>query len=81
MHGIEVARLESEGLKYEKLEIKELRLDLVDPRRGHGEEHHEHHHKGHHHDKEHLGAIRLLGEELEELGRRLVSGSRDKDHD
>ena len=65
--------------KYEKLEIKELRLDLVDPRRRHGDEHHEHHRKGHHHDKEHLGAIRLLGEELEELGRRLVFGSRDKD--
>jgi hypothetical protein len=32
-HRHEHTRLEIEGLKYERLEIKELRIDLVDPRR------------------------------------------------
>jgi len=87
-HGLEYARLEVEGLKYEKLEIKALRLDLVDPRREHGEDRHEHHgHHEHdhkrelHHEKRHLGAIRRLGEEIEELGRHLASASGDEHDD
>jgi hypothetical protein len=66
-------------LKYEKLEIKELRLDLVDPR--HEREEAKHEHEGPHHRKKHIGAIRRLGEEIEALGRRLASASGERDDD
>lgn len=85
LRGVDFARLEVEGLKYERLEIKELRLDLVDPRREREEERREHHHeehlehKEHHHDRKRL-AIRRLGEEIEDLGKRLVSLSEEEDH-
>jgi hypothetical protein len=79
--GLDYSRIEVEGLKYEKLEIKRLRLDLVDPRREHGHHgRHEHHDGEEHAKKKHLGAIRRLGEEMEELGHRLVSVS-DEDRD
>jgi hypothetical protein len=73
--GFGVARLEIEGLKYEKLEIKALKLDFEDPRserrrRSHG-------HAKDHHEEKHGGVLRQLGEEIEELGRRLASASRD----
>jgi len=80
-HDLEYTLLEVEGLKYEKLEIKELRLGLADPRREGGKEKHEHHEHHEHHPKKHIGAIRRLGEEIEQLGRRLASASDDKDDD
>jgi len=70
------------GLRYEKLEIKELRLSFEDPRRGRHS--HPHHHHGHEHEHEHdeRGPVRRLGEEIEEIGRRIAdSVSRDDDDD
>jgi len=55
-------RLEVKGLKYEKLEIKELNLHLADPRP------HVHRHGGH----DESAIVRLIGEEIEEIGRRMA---------
>jgi hypothetical protein len=75
--GFGITSLEIEGLKYERLEIKALKLDFEDPR---SERHfRKHGHEEHHEEKG--GVLRRLGEELEEIGRRLVSASDDDDHE
>ncbi|HEY6254154.1 MAG TPA: sialidase family protein [Candidatus Angelobacter sp.] len=81
-HGVECGRLEVKGLKWEKIEIKELRLDLKDPRRRGRHEEHSHHEEHHHHkheSHERGGLVRRLGEELEELGRRIADSAQDDD--
>jgi hypothetical protein len=81
-HDIKYEAIELKGLRYEKLEIKELRLSFEDPRRGRHS--HPHHHHGHEHEHEHdeRGPVRRLGEEIEEIGRRIAdSVSRDDDDD
>lgn len=68
--------LELKGLKWERIEIKELKLALKDPRaRGH---HQKHDHKESH---ERGALVRRLGEEIEELGRRIADSVDDDDRE
>lgn len=80
LRGFEFGRLELEGLKYERLEIKKLKLDFSDPRRERHERKHEPEKEAHRTGK-HSGALRRLGEEIEEFGRRLAAASGDDDED